>query len=49
VDNTELNEVSSRDLCVANTVAEIEGKFGKESDLWVRFEKESVWWKEGYF
>jgi hypothetical protein len=24
-------------------------KFGKESDLWVRFEKESVWWKEGYF
>jgi hypothetical protein len=24
-------------------------KFGKESDLWVRFDKESVWWKEGYF
>jgi hypothetical protein len=24
-------------------------KFCKESDLWVRFEKESVWWKEGYF
>jgi hypothetical protein len=24
-------------------------KFGKESDLWVRFEKESVWRKEGYF
>jgi hypothetical protein len=24
-------------------------KFGKESDMWVRFEKESVWWKEGYF
>jgi hypothetical protein len=24
-------------------------KFGKESDLWVRFGKESVWWKEGYF
>jgi ribonuclease HI len=24
-------------------------KFGKESDLWVRFEKESIWWKEGYF
>jgi hypothetical protein len=24
-------------------------KFGKESDLWVRVEKESVWWKEGYF
>jgi hypothetical protein len=24
-------------------------KFGKESDLWVRFEKEPVWWKEGYF
>jgi hypothetical protein len=24
-------------------------KFGKESDLWVRFEKESVWWKERYF
>jgi hypothetical protein len=24
-------------------------KFGKESDLWVRFEKKSVWWKEGYF
>jgi hypothetical protein len=23
--------------------------FGKESDLWVRFDKESVWWKEGYF
>jgi hypothetical protein len=23
-------------------------KFGKESDLWVRFDKESVWWKEGY-
>jgi hypothetical protein len=24
-------------------------KFGKESDMWVRFEKESVWRKEGYF
>jgi hypothetical protein len=24
-------------------------KFGKESDLWVRFDKESVRWKEGYF
>jgi hypothetical protein len=24
-------------------------KFGKESDLWVRFDEESVWWKEGYF
>jgi hypothetical protein len=24
-------------------------KFGKESDLWVRFDKESVWWKKGYF
>jgi hypothetical protein len=24
-------------------------KFGKETDLWVRFDKESVWWKEGYF
>jgi hypothetical protein len=24
-------------------------KFGKESNLWVQFEKESVWWKEGYF
>jgi hypothetical protein len=23
-------------------------KFGKESDLWVRFEKESVRWKERY-
>jgi hypothetical protein len=23
-------------------------KFGKESDLWVRFDKESVWWKERY-
>jgi hypothetical protein len=24
-------------------------KFGNESDLWVRFDKESVWWNEGYF
>jgi hypothetical protein len=24
-------------------------KFGKESDLWVWFDKESVWWKEGSF
>jgi hypothetical protein len=24
-------------------------KFGKESDSWVRFDKESIWWKEGYF
>jgi hypothetical protein len=24
-------------------------KFGKEFDLWVRFDKESVWWKEGSF
>jgi hypothetical protein len=24
-------------------------KFGKEYDMWVRFEKESVWWKERYF
>jgi hypothetical protein len=24
-------------------------KFGKKSDLWVRFDKESVWWKEGSF
>jgi hypothetical protein len=24
-------------------------KFGTESDSWVRFDKESVWWKEGSF
>jgi hypothetical protein len=24
-------------------------KFGKESDLWVRPDEESVWWKEGSF
>jgi hypothetical protein len=24
-------------------------KFGKDSDLWVRFDEESIWWKEGYF
>jgi hypothetical protein len=24
-------------------------KFGKESDSWVRFDKEPVWWKEGSF
>jgi hypothetical protein len=24
-------------------------EFGKEYDMWVRFEKESVWWKERYF
>jgi hypothetical protein len=24
-------------------------KFGKKSDLWVRFDKESAWWKERYF
>jgi hypothetical protein len=24
-------------------------KFGKGSDSWVRFDKESVWWKEGSF
>jgi hypothetical protein len=24
-------------------------KFGKEYDMWVQFEKESVWWKERYF
>jgi hypothetical protein len=24
-------------------------KFGKESDLWVRLDEESVWWKEGSF
>jgi hypothetical protein len=24
-------------------------KFGKESDSWVRFDKELVLWKEGYF
>jgi hypothetical protein len=24
-------------------------KFGKESDLWVRLDEESVWWKEGFF
>jgi hypothetical protein len=24
-------------------------KFGKEYDMWVRFGKESVWWKERYF
>jgi hypothetical protein len=24
-------------------------KFGKESDLWVRFDKESVWRKKGSF
>jgi hypothetical protein len=24
-------------------------KFGKESDLWVRFDKESIRWKEGSF
>jgi hypothetical protein len=24
-------------------------EFGREYDIWVRFEKGSVWWKEGYF
>jgi hypothetical protein len=24
-------------------------KFGKESDLWVRLDEESVWWEEGSF
>jgi hypothetical protein len=24
-------------------------KFGKESDLWVRLDEESVWWKGGSF
>jgi hypothetical protein len=24
-------------------------KFGKESDLWVRLDEESVWWKAGSF
>jgi hypothetical protein len=24
-------------------------KFGKESDLWVQFDEESVWRKEGFF
>jgi hypothetical protein len=24
-------------------------KFGKESDLWVRLDEESVWWKEKIF
>jgi hypothetical protein len=24
-------------------------KFGKEYDMWVRFKRESVWWKERYF
>jgi hypothetical protein len=24
-------------------------KLGTESDSWVRFDKESVWWKEGPF
>jgi hypothetical protein len=24
-------------------------KFGKKSDLWVRLDEESVWWKEGSF
>jgi hypothetical protein len=24
-------------------------KFGKESDLWVRLDEESVWWKERSF
>jgi hypothetical protein len=23
-------------------------KFGKESDLWVQLDEESVWWKEGF-
>jgi hypothetical protein len=43
-------------LCPADELpySRIEGhvltpKFGKESDLWVRFDKESVWWKEGFF
>jgi hypothetical protein len=24
-------------------------KFGKESDLWVRLDEESVWWKKRFF
>jgi hypothetical protein len=35
-------------LCLP-TILLLTPKFGKESDLWVRFGKESVWWKEGYF
>jgi hypothetical protein len=34
---------------VAGVAIVLTPKFGKESDLWVRFEKESVWWTEGYF
>jgi hypothetical protein len=32
-----------------NTAQLLTPKFGKESDLWVRFDEESVWWKERFF
>jgi hypothetical protein len=31
---------------VARMVKVLTPKFGKESDLWVRLDEESVWWKE---
>jgi hypothetical protein len=52
----ELNEIKSRPsllgACTSCPVLHeklLTPKFGKEYDMWVRFEKESVWWKERYF
>jgi hypothetical protein len=35
--------------CVLGAYLLLTPEFGKEYDMWVRFEKESVWWKERYF
>jgi hypothetical protein len=39
--STKMHKASIHDLLTP--------KFGKESDLWVRLDEESVWWKEGSF
>jgi hypothetical protein len=46
--DAELNRLKALVEKLANKVNMLTPKFGKESDLWVRLDEESIWWKEGF-
>jgi hypothetical protein len=43
-----LGEILHQELVDQDVEKLLTPKFGKEYDMWVRFGKESVWWKERY-
>jgi hypothetical protein len=44
-----LHKMDAKSAFLNGVLEVLTPKFGKESDLWVRYDKESVWRKEGSF